>query len=392
MKKRLLALVLGMTMAVSLLAGCGSKETEQETAAPAASQGEDAAPTEGEDTAPAETGSSDGVYKIALSNSYMENGWRQEMEAVAEMVAATDEYKAKCVLDIYNTDNTVEAQVASLESLIEMDYDAIIIDCCSESGLNTTIDAAVDKGIVVVTFDSNSTSEKAYSIAIDSSKSYALTSTVIAESIGGAGNVVVDRGISSTSTSKGIYDTAMGVFNSYPDIKVVAEFDGEFNEGTIQNEFSTLLATNDVDACFTQSHSTAIINACKDAGIDPVPCNGDTYNSNVSANAKNNVIGAFTPWYVGMSVMAMDTAIAVLNGETVEQHVVIAPDILVVDGGMDMTAVDAASKEIGVGYKIAEEGVDYSSEWPDQFLWPVLPKDYPVQVDAQDLVDFMASK
>ena len=74
MKKRLLALVLGMTMAVSLLAGCGSKETEQETAAPAASQGEDAAPTEGEDTAPAETGSSDGVYKIALSNSYMENG------------------------------------------------------------------------------------------------------------------------------------------------------------------------------------------------------------------------------------------------------------------------------------------------------------------------------
>ena len=57
-----------------------------------------------------------------------------------------------------------------------------------------------------------------------------------------------------------------------------------------------------------------------------------------------------------------------------------------------MSGVEAAAKEIGVGYKVAEEGVDYSSEWPDQFLWPVLPADYPVQVSAQDLVDFMASK
>ena len=382
MKKRFLAVVLGIAMISSLFTGCGNADADTKPAAEDSSAVEESSG----DTEEA----SDGVYKIALSNSYMENGWRQEMEAVAEMVAATDEYKEKCVLDIYNTDNTVEAQVASLETLIEMDYDAIIIDCCSESGLTTTIDNAVDRGIVVVTFDSNSTSEKAYSVAIDSSKSYALTATVLAESIGGAGNIVVDRGISSTSTSIGIYDTAMGVFEKYPDINVVAEFDGEFNEGTIQNEFGTLLATNDVDACFTQSHTTAIINACNDAGVDPVPCNGDTYNSNIIANAEAGVSGAFTPWYVGMSVMAMDTAIAVLNGEEVEQHTVVAPDILIVDNGLDFTEIDKAAEELGVGYKIAEEGIDYSSEWPDQFLWPVLPADYPVQVNPQDLVDFMA--
>ncbi len=382
MKKRFLAVVLGIAMISSLFTGCGNADADTKPAAEDSSAAEESSG----DTEEA----SDGVYKIALSNSYMENGWRQEMEAVAEMVAATDEYKEKCVLDIYNTDNTVEAQVASLETLIEMDYDAIIIDCCSESGLTTTIDNAVDRGIVVVTFDSNSTSEKAYSVAIDSSKSYALTATVLAESIGGAGNIVVDRGISSTSTSIGIYDTVMGVFEKYPDINVVAEFDGEFNEGTIQNEFGTLLATNDIDACFTQSHTTAIINACNDAGVDPVPCNGDTYNSNIIANAEAGVSGAFTPWYVGMSVMAMDTAIAVLNGEEVEQHTVVAPDILIVDNGLDFTEIDKAAEELGVGYKIAEEGIDYSSEWPDQFLWPVLPADYPVQVNPQDLVDFMA--
>lgn len=375
MKRKVWGFLLAGVMTVSLTAcgGGGSSET---------------ASTAGSETTGTES-TADGVYKIALSNSYMENGWRQEMEAIAELVASTDAYKEKCVLDIYNTDNTVEAQVASLESLIEMDYDAIIIDCCSESGLNTTIDTAVDKGIVVVTFDSNSTSEKAYSIAIDSGKSYSLTATVIAESIGGKGSIALDRGISSTSTSKGIYDAATAVFATYPDIKIVAEFDGEFNEGTTQNEFSTILATNDVDACFTQAYTTAVINACKDAGIDPVPCNGDSYNCNILANGENKVSGAFTPWYVGMSVMAMDTAIAVLDGETVEQHTVIAPDILIVDEGLNMDNIKAASEKLGVGYKIAEEGVDYSSEWPEQFLWPVLPSDYPVQVSAQDLVDFM---
>ena len=108
MKRRLFALLMSVIMTILFLVGCGDN----------ASNGS------------AQDGADDGVYKIALSNSYMENGWRQEMEAIAEMVAATDEYKAKCVLDIYNTDNTVEAQVASLESLLEMDYDAIIIDCC----------------------------------------------------------------------------------------------------------------------------------------------------------------------------------------------------------------------------------------------------------------------
>lgn len=382
MKKKFMAIVLGVAMVSTVFAGCESGNNNTNSVSES-DENSSSAEESTEET-------SDGVYRIALSNSYMENGWRQEMEAVAEMVAQTDEYKEKCVLDIYNTDNTVEAQVASLESLIEMDYDAIIIDCCSESGLTTTIDKAIDQGIVVVTFDCNSTSEKAYSIAIDSSKSYTLTATVMAESIGGAGDIVVDRGISSTSTSIGIYDAAMAVFDSYPDINVVAEFDGEFNEGTIQNEFGTLLATNDVDACFTQSHTTAVINACNDAGVDPVPCNGDIYNSNVIANAQAGVTGAFTPWYVGMSVMAMDTAIAVLDGEEVEQHTVVAPDILIVDGGLDFTVIDQVAEELGVGYKIAEEGVDYSSEWPDQFLWPVLPEDYPVQIDAQEFVNFMA--
>ena len=34
---------------------------------------------------------------------------------------------------VYNTDYIVEAQVASLESLMEMGYDAFLIDACSES-------------------------------------------------------------------------------------------------------------------------------------------------------------------------------------------------------------------------------------------------------------------
>ena len=140
--KRIVTLLLALAMVLSL-AACG---------------GDSGSSSGGGSTPPASTGSSDSgssggsedsgekTWKIALSNSYLENGWRQEMIAVCELMAATDPYYSNIQLDVYNTDNTVEAQVASLESLMEMGYDAFLIDACSDSGLNNVIDRAVEKG------------------------------------------------------------------------------------------------------------------------------------------------------------------------------------------------------------------------------------------------------
>ena len=378
MKKKVLSLVIAASMVAAVFTGCGSSATSS------AEEGTTST-SEAAEASTAEETDSEGAYKIALSNSYMENGWRQEMEIVAELVAESDEYKDLCTLDIYNTDNTAEAQAASIESLIPMGYDAIIIDCASDTGLNTAIDAAVDAGIVVVSFDSNCTTDKAYKVVLDSSTSYSFVAEYLSAAIGYKGNIAVDRGIANTTTSKGIYDAVMKVFDSYDGINVVAEFDGEFNEGTTQNAFSTVLSTNELDACFTQAYCSAIENACIDAGVDCLPSNGDAYMSNMKACIENNVPGVFVPWYVGCSAVALDAAIDILNGEDVEKEITLSIDPVITDDSF--ADMDELAEKCGVNYIMVEDGVNYSKDWPDQFLWPALPADFPVQISAEDVMN-----
>lgn len=75
-------------------------------------------------------------YKIALSNSYMGNDWRQQMEAIAEYVASQEPYVNRCELTIVNCENDAESQSASIDALSAQGYDAILVDPASETGVN----------------------------------------------------------------------------------------------------------------------------------------------------------------------------------------------------------------------------------------------------------------
>ncbi len=365
--KKVIAIILALAM-IFCLAACGKKE------APAA----------------ADNGAK--KYKIALSNSYLENGWRQEMIACCELMAKTDPYYENVQLDVYNTDNTVEAQVASLESLMEMGYDALVIDCCSDSGLNNVIDKAIAKGIKCITFDSNATTDVP-TVAINYDACGGFNGAFIAEAMGGKGNIALDKGIWATSNGQAMY---YGPYNAitknFPDIKIVAEYEGEWNDGLNQDRVSTILATQHLDACYGQSHAASILKACETAGVDPIPTSGDVYNMNMLGLYNAKVPGGCIPTYVGMSIVALDLAIDMLNGKEIEKNTLITPDVILVNAEMvGLDKVEKWAKEYGATYVLAENGKDFSADWPEQFMWPILPADYPRQLDPQALIDYMAS-
>lgn len=93
--------------------------------------------------------------RIALSNNYAGNSWRQSMlqsweeattQAVAEgLVSAAPAYTT--------SENQATEQAAQIQSLILQGYDAIVVNAASPTALNGAVRQACDAGIVVVSFD-----------------------------------------------------------------------------------------------------------------------------------------------------------------------------------------------------------------------------------------------
>jgi ribose transport system substrate-binding protein len=107
--------------------------------------------------------------KIALSNNYAGNSWRQAMltswekitgPAVADgIVGAADAFTT--------AENQATEQAAQIQNMILQGYDAIVINAASPTALNGAVKEACDAGITVVSFDGIVTEPCAWRIAVD---------------------------------------------------------------------------------------------------------------------------------------------------------------------------------------------------------------------------------
>lgn len=107
--------------------------------------------------------------RIALSNNYAGNSWRQAMLTSWEKVTSMAvEAGIVAAADAFTTaENQVTEQAAQIQNLILQGYDAIVINAASPEGLNGAVKEACDAGVVVVSFDGIVTEPCAYRIAVD---------------------------------------------------------------------------------------------------------------------------------------------------------------------------------------------------------------------------------
>ena len=107
--------------------------------------------------------------KIAFSNNYAGNSWRQAMLKSYDIVtqkAVADHVVAAA--DVFTTaDKEVPTQAAQIQNLILQGYNAIVINAASPDALNGAIKQACDAGIVVVSFDGIVTAPCAYRVVVD---------------------------------------------------------------------------------------------------------------------------------------------------------------------------------------------------------------------------------
>jgi len=143
-------------------------------------------------------------YTVYLSNNFVGNDWRQQMERVAGVSVKKGPLAGRVDLKIENVENTAQAQINSLNNIIRAKPDAILIDASSAEALNPTIKKACDAGILVISFDQVVSEPCAYALESDWNRIPAVLAEWMAGQLGGKGRAASPARRSRRSLRKAI--------------------------------------------------------------------------------------------------------------------------------------------------------------------------------------------
>ena len=181
--------------------------------------------------------------KIAFSNNYAGNSWRQAMLKSYDIVtkkAVAD--KVVAAADVFTTaDKEVPTQAAQIQNLILQGYDAIVINSASPDALNGAIKQACDAGIVVVSFDGVVTEPCAYRVFIDFKKYGRHEVDFMAEHLPQGGNVIEIRGLAGTGIDDAVHSGIAEGLAAHPQFKVVGTVTGDWDQTTAQKAVASVL-------------------------------------------------------------------------------------------------------------------------------------------------------
>ncbi len=193
--------------------------------------------------------------KIALSNNYAGNSWRQAMltswekvtgEAVkAGVVAAADPFTT--------AENQATEQAAQIQNMILQGYDAIVINAASPTALNGAVKEACDAGITVVSFDGIVTEPCAWRIAVDFKEMGRSQVEYLSKKIPAGGNLLEIRGLAGVFVDDEISAGIHAGVAQFPQFKIVGSVHGDWAQDVAQKAVAGILPSlPEVAAVVTQ--------------------------------------------------------------------------------------------------------------------------------------------
>ncbi len=236
---------------------------------------------------------------------------------------------AELGVEIVFLDGNMDAakQVTDIEDLITMGVDAIICSPYDRDSVTVPLQAAKDAGIFVITADTGANGVEVNShIASDNVQGGYLGGKCLFELLGGSGNVV-DLNYPYNTTGLDRDTGFMQALFEYPNIKLLVQQTGDAVRDTSMEVMENLLqAYPDINGVFCVNDDTALgaMAAIEAAGRTDIIVVG--YDATDEAQAiidagdkplKADVIQY--PELIGAT--AVETAIKLIKGETVEQNV-----------------------------------------------------------------------
>jgi ribose transport system substrate-binding protein len=287
--------------------------------------GSSSSSSSGGGSADASAGGGKGAYEVYLSNSFLGNDWRQQMEHTASAAAAVAPLAGHVKLTIVNTDNDPTKQIQSLNQIILKKPDAILVDASSPEALNPSVERACALGIKVISFDQAVTADCAWKVNTDFNVSAAVGAKWLAETLNGRGSVLMDRGLAGNPVSLTMVDGFRRVLADYPGIKVVGTYESQYALAPEEQGVSSLLAAHpQIDGVLSQSYGTGAQKALQKAGRPPVAMYAQAYNGSfVQCATLRGIQCAITSNPATLGAEALKRAVDILDGKQVPKTVIL---------------------------------------------------------------------
>ena len=181
--------------------------------------------------------------RIALSNNYAGNSWRQAMLTSWETVTKPAvEAGIVAAADAFTTaENSATEQAAQIQNMILEGYDAIVINAASPTALNGAVKEACDAGITVVSFDGIVTEPCAWRIAVDFKEMGRVQVEYLAGRLPEGGNLLEIRGLAGVFVDDEISAGIHAGVEQFPQFSIVGSVHGDWAQDVAQRAVAGIL-------------------------------------------------------------------------------------------------------------------------------------------------------
>lgn len=268
--------------------------------------------------------------KVGILAPAVTHGWSAGVAYYAEQrckeLSDTIEYK------LYTSENA-EGMTTQLDDLIVWGAQAIVAFPQWE-GMEVPIQAAIDQGIIVVNFDIEIAAEGVYRVTGDNYDMGVQSAKYIVDKVGTDATVVILEVPTSGSVSElrkaGFTDTASEIA---PNLNLLTYATKFTTEDGLKDFGDILVANAKIDAVFSMDDETSmgVLQAIEEAGRTDIKVvtGGGGCQEYFKLMPENESIWIQSALYSPRMVMdAVDTAVALLNGESAESVKIIPTTIV----------------------------------------------------------------
>lgn len=271
------------------------------------------------------TGNSDTLFTIGFSNCSQDTPFFANMTPIIEKYAKTKNIK---VISL-NADNDVSKQNKDIQDLLSQGIDILITNPVNEDGPSAGIEACERAKVPVITVDKNVKSGNVSWVGRDNKEMGRLVGERLIELLGGAenakGTVLEIQGTAGSTTMMNRRDGFHEALEKAPNLKIVQSSYCDYDRSKAIPATQDLLQANkDVVAIFGHNDDMAIgaAQVCREQGQkDILVCGVDGLMEAVLKAEANEYACTASNDPVLMGETAVDTAIKIMNGDTVDSFV-----------------------------------------------------------------------